>query len=65
MTLDDLIKYHSDNCIRLKYGECRTLRCLQLGGYRKNLVIDSAIATCEENETVSWLKYLRGLGENG
>jgi hypothetical protein len=61
MTLDDLIQYHSDNCMKLKYGDCRTLRCLKLGDYRKNLVIDSAISTCEENETVYWLNYLKSL----
>ncbi|HDZ37134.1 MAG TPA: hypothetical protein ENH62_02415 [Marinobacter sp.] len=47
-----------ETCSQLRYGECRTRRCLLRGGYSGTGGFDPQIATCEEKEVLAYIKAL-------
>lgn len=52
--VEGLVAYVTENCMRLKHGECHTRRCLTRGGYKSG-PYDASIATCEEYEIATAL----------
>ena len=47
-----------ETCSQLRYGECRTRRCLLRGGYSGTGGFDPQIATCEEKEVLAYIEAL-------
>lgn len=50
---DDIRKWATGECMKLKHGECRTLSCLIRGGYVLGTPCDSSVATCEPLELLT------------
>ena len=55
------VDWLSETCSQLKYGECRTRRCLLRGGYSGTGGFDPKIATCEEKELLTYIGRLEAV----
>ena len=56
-------QFLTENCNRLKYGECHTLGCMRRGGHKKGeMPVDYNKATCVPYEIFKELEQTEGGG---